>query len=76
MDRLTSTPSVSSLPDQNSDGLVSNVISYSNCRGQVNVQLYKMKDMGHQWPEIEIGSDISAVQVIWSFLSKYTTSMN
>jgi len=67
-----SLPTVSSLPDQNSDGLSSNVISYSNCRGQVNVQLYKMKGMGHQWPEIGIGSDISAVQVIWSFLSKYS----
>ncbi|MEE3197730.1 MAG: META domain-containing protein [Pseudomonadota bacterium] len=66
-----SLPTISSLSDQNSDGLASNVISHSNCRRQVSVQLYKMKGMGHQWPEIEIGSDISATQVIWGFLSKY-----
>lgn len=67
-----SLPSVKPLLDQNSDGLVSKVISYSNCRGQVKVQLYKMQGMGHQWPEVERGSDISAVQVIWSFLSRYS----
>ena len=65
-------PSTKPLLDQNSDGLVSKVISYSNCRGQVKIQLYKMQGMGHQWPEIERGSDISAVQVIWSFLSEYS----
>jgi hypothetical protein len=31
-----------------------------------------MQGMGHQWPEVEMGADISAVQVIWSFLSRYS----
>ena len=31
-----------------------------------------MTGMGHEWPEIERGLDISAVEVIWGFLSKYS----
>ena len=36
--------------------------------------LCKMTGMGYEWPEIERGSDISAVEVIWSFLSKHSRS--
>jgi poly(3-hydroxybutyrate) depolymerase len=38
----------------------------------VNVELYKMTSVGHEWPEIERGSNISAPKIVWNFLSKYS----
>jgi hypothetical protein len=43
-----------------------------NLENAVHVGLYKMISMGHEWPEIERGSNISATKIVWNFLSKYS----
>ena len=66
------TPSVTTLPDANDDGTVADLIAYANCINDVDVQLYRMNDMGHTWPEPGRGWDISAITVIWDFLSRHS----
>ena len=66
------TPSITALPDANEDGTVADLIAYANCINDVNVQLYRMNEMGHTWPEPGRGWDISGIDVIWSFLSRHS----
>jgi hypothetical protein len=51
--------------------MISEIIAYSSPLNEVTVELYKMTGMGYEWPEIERGSDISAVKIVWNFFSKY-----
>ena len=66
------TPSISALPDTNDDGTVADLIAYDNCINNVEVQLYRMNEMGHTWPEPSRGWDISGVDVIWRFLARHS----
>ncbi|HIM35156.1 MAG TPA: hypothetical protein EYM33_06450 [Pseudomonadales bacterium] len=66
------TASVTALPDTNEDGTVADLVAYANCINNVDVQLYRMNEMGHTWPEPGRGWDISGVNVIWNFLSQHS----
>ena len=66
------TPSITALPDTNDDGTVADLIAYDNCINNVEVQLYRMNEMGHTWPEPSRGWDISGVDVIWRFLARHS----
>ncbi|MFP6836498.1 MAG: PHB depolymerase family esterase [Pseudomonadales bacterium] len=71
-------PTTTPLDDTNGDGNSGDLITYSNCQTGVEVQLYKMTGMGHTWPELaeedQFGrdEDISATQVVWQFLSRFS----
>jgi|TARA_B100000959_G_scaffold137877_1_gene144893 polyhydroxybutyrate depolymerase len=65
-------PSVTALPDTNEDGTIADLIAYTNCINNVEVELYRMNEMGHTWPEPGRGWDISGVNVIWRFLSRHS----
>ena len=65
-------PSVTALPDNNEDGTIADLIAYTNCINNVAVELYRMNEMGHTWPEPGRGWDISSVNVIWRFLSRHS----
>ena len=65
-------PSITALPDTNEDGTIADLIAYANCINNVEVQLYRMNEMGHTWPEPGRGWDISGINVIWGFLSRHS----
>ena len=43
---------------------------YNNCLNNVNVELYKISNMGHTWPD-KNNYGISATEEVWSFVSQF-----
>ena len=43
---------------------------YNNCLNNVNVELYKISNMGHTWPG-KNNYGISATEEVWNFVSQF-----
>ena len=57
--------------DVNGDGLGGLFYLYNQCLGDVNVRLYLMTNMGHEWPTDNGQNDIVAANEIWYFLKDF-----
>ena len=65
-------PTTTSLGDANGDGAIPMLDVYENCAAGSDVQLYRMTDMGHIWPETSRGDDLAGVETVWAFLSRFS----
>ena len=63
--------SVTPIDDVNGDGLGGLFYLYNQCLGDVNVRLYLMTNMGHEWPTDNGQNDIVAANEIWYFLKDF-----
>jgi polyhydroxybutyrate depolymerase len=63
--------SVSQIDDVNGDGFGGLFYLYNQCLGDVNVRLFLMTNMGHEWPTNNGQNDIIAANEIWYFLKQY-----
>tara|TARA_B100000925_G_scaffold16957_1_gene11768 strand:- start:1343 stop:2335 length:993 start_codon:yes stop_codon:yes gene_type:complete len=59
------------IDDVNGDGDGGYLYSYNQCLSDVNLRLYLMTNMGHEWPTNNGQNDIIAANEIWYFLKKY-----
>ena len=48
--------------------------SHQNCLNDVSVELWVLNNFGHSWPETRRGDEINGAEVIWNFLSLYSTN--
>ncbi|HJU90560.1 MAG TPA: PHB depolymerase family esterase [Gemmatimonadaceae bacterium] len=55
------TPASSALPDRNGDGNQVRVTTYSSCRDDVKVRLFRVEGVGHAWPreDLDASSEIA-----------------
>ncbi|MEM7218983.1 MAG: PHB depolymerase family esterase [Pseudomonadota bacterium] len=65
-------PETVALDDANGDGAIPGLDRYQNCTAGADVQLYRMTNMGHIWPELTRGDDIAGVEIVWAFLSRFS----
>lgn len=63
--------SLTAIDDVNGDGLGGLFFLYNQCLGDVNVRLYLMTNMGHEWPTNNGQNDIVAANEIWYFLKEF-----
>ena len=70
INRCNSSPDSDALPDLTGDGSGGTVTQYRNCQNDVEVTLYLLDSMGHEWP-LSGAHDLDAPSVIWEFLSRY-----
>ena len=59
------------IDDVNGDGDGGYLYSYNQCLSDVNLRLYLMTNMGHEWPTNNGQNDIIAANEIWYFLKQY-----
>ena len=59
------------IDDVNGDGDGGYLSSYNQCLSDVNLRLYLMTNMGHEWPTNNGQNDIIAANEIWYFLKQY-----
>jgi len=59
------------LPDMNNDGDAGLLYQYDECIDNVEVVLYLMTNMGHEWPTFSNGNDISSAEIIWNFFRQF-----
>ena len=59
------------IDDVNGDGDGGFLYSYNQCLSDVNLRLYLMTNMGHEWPTNNGQNDIIAANEIWYFLKQY-----
>ena len=62
---------ISILSDVNNDGDGGFLFNYDQCLDDVEVTLYLMSNMGHEWPRYSNGNDIVAAEIIWNFFKQY-----
>ena len=60
----------SPIADLTADGSAGIKTQYVNCQNDVEVALYLLDSMGHEWP-LSGAHDIDAPSTIWQFLSRY-----
>jgi len=68
------TPTQIQIADTNGDGYGGIHTQYINCLNNVEVELYLLDAVGHEWPAIDDDDnyDIHSADVIWAYLSKYS----
>ena len=62
------------IDDRDGDGKGGIYTRYGNCSRNVNVDLYLLDNLGHQWPVAIPGlvrDDIDAASIVWGFLSNF-----
>jgi len=62
---------INTIEDVNGDGDGGFLYLYNQCLGDVNLRLYLMTNMGHEWPTNNGQNDIIAANEIWYFLKQY-----
>ena len=67
--RCDDTPDTEVIPDLNQDGSGGMKTSFMNCQNEVEVTLYLLDSMEHEWP-LGDKHDLDAPSTIWQFLSK------
>jgi polyhydroxybutyrate depolymerase len=72
-------PSIETLPDISANGVSGTHRIYSECANDVEVQLYFLEGVGHDWPEnYEVDGnggtglyDINSAEIIWTFFNNF-----
>jgi polyhydroxybutyrate depolymerase len=72
-------PSIETLPDISANGVSGTHRIYSECANDVEVQLYFLEGVGHDWPEnYEVDEnggtglyDINSAEIIWTFFNNF-----
>ena len=59
------------IPDLNDDGYGGSLYRYHGCLNNVDVQLFLMDQIGHDWPTDLNDYDIIAADEIWNFLKEF-----
>ncbi len=68
--RCNNSPASVPLPDLTADGSAGTKAQYTDCQNDVEVTLYLLDSMGHEWP-LSGAHDLDAPSTIWQFLSRY-----
>ena len=68
--RCDETPETRAISDLTLDGFGGTQSNYSNCENDVEVSLYLLDQMGHEWP-LSGAHDVDAPSAIWDFLSRF-----
>ncbi len=68
--RCDETPETKAISDLTLDGFGGTQSKYSNCENGVEVSLYLLDQMGHEWP-LSGAHDLDAPSAIWDFLSRF-----
>lgn len=68
--RCDDTPDTEVIPDLNQDGSGGMKTSFMNCQNEVEVTLYLLDSMEHEWP-LGDKHDLDAPSTIWQFLSRF-----
>ena len=72
-------PSIATLSDISGNGVSGTHSIYSECANDVEVQLYLLEGVGHDWPEnYEVDGnggtgqyDINSAEIIWAFFNNF-----
>ena len=68
--RCDDTPDTEVIPDLNQDGSGGMKTSFMNCQNEVEVTLYLLDSMEHEWP-LGDKHDLDSPSTIWQFLSRF-----
>ncbi len=67
-------PVKSTILDIDGDNYGGLISRYENCLNDVNLELYLLDKLGHEWPRYDSkkgSSDIHSASILWDFLSRY-----
>ena len=63
--------SIFAIPDRNNDGHGGSLYRYHDCLNNVDVELFLMEQIAHDWPTDLNDYDIIAADEIWNFLKQF-----